>query len=276
MDFFIFFTIFSYVFLVTKACEPNNPSYINCGRDFPRIRYPFRIQGKQPHHSSHPDFELFFRQNKTYIHFPTYGDLIVKSISYNTRKLNLIDPKNCVPEVYLNLNLSLTPFSYCYILKEYTYINCSSHLSTSFVKVPCLSGSNHHVYIVETLISPPVSCNSVKTVSIPFSYSPYLFDNSFGLSLTWNLTGECDDAGIGCQSETLHNKGFFQVANDKVTDLIAFIFSVVTLFYAKMALYKVVDLENEKEKLGEIKVGKVLGEYEALNHSKCNIKVVIQ
>ncbi|KAL2472098.1 GUB WAK bind domain-containing protein [Abeliophyllum distichum] len=179
-------------------------------------------------------------------------------------------------EVQLNTEVETC---YCYILKEYTYINCSSHLSTSFVKVPCLSGSNHHVYIVETSISPPVSCNSVKTVSIPFSYSPYLFDNSFGLSLTWNLTGECDDAGIGCQSETLHNKGFFQVANDKVTDLIAFIFSVVTLFYSKMALYKVFDLENEKEKLGEIKVGKVLGEYEALNpatDSKCNIKVVIQ
>ncbi|KAL2489691.1 RING-H2 finger protein ATL22-like [Forsythia ovata] len=276
MDFFIFLTIFSYVLLVTKAHEPNNPSY---GRVFPGIRYPFQIQDEQPHHSVHPDFELFFRQNRTYIHFPTYGDLIVKSISYNTRKLNLIDPKNCVPEVFLNLNLSHTPFSYYYVLKDYTYINCSSHLSTSFVQVPCLSGLDHHVYIVETSISPPVSCNSVKTVAIPFSYSPYLSDNSFGLSLTWNLTGECDDAGIGCQSETLlHNKGLFHVANDKVIGLIAFIFLVVTLFYAKMALYKVFDLVKEKEKLGEIKFGKILGEYEALNpatDSKSDIKVVI-
>ncbi|KAL2472076.1 RING/U-box superfamily protein [Abeliophyllum distichum] len=276
MDFFIFFTIFSSVFLLTKAHEPNNTSY---GRVYPGIRYPFRIQDEQPHHSGHPGFELFFRQNKTYIHFPTYGDLIVKTISYDTRKLNLIDPKNCVPDVFLNLNLSLTPFSYYYVLKEYTYINCSSHLSTSFVQVPCLSGLNHHVYIVETSISPPISCNFVKTVAIPFSYSPYLSDNSFGLSFTWNLTGECDDAGIGCQSETLlHNKGLFGVANDKVIGLIAFIFLAVTLFYAKMALHKVFDLVKEKEKLGEIKVGKVLGEYEALNPatvSKSDIKVLI-
>ncbi|CAI9771576.1 unnamed protein product [Fraxinus pennsylvanica] len=263
MDFFIFFTIFSYVFLVTKAHEPNNLSSIIGGPVFPGIRYPFRIQDEQPSNYGRPGFELFFRRNKTFIHFPTYGDLIVKSISHDTRKLNLIDPKNCVPEVFLNLNLSLTPFNYYYVLKEYTYINCSSQLSTSFLQVPCLSGLNHHVYVVESSFSPPVSCDLVKTVAIPFSYSPYLSDNTFGLSLTWNLTGECDDAGIRCQSETLPNKEFFDFA-DIVLGFVAFIFLVVTLFYAKIAIYKAFDFVKEKEKFGEIKVGKELGEYEKL------------
>lgn len=214
MDFFIFFTIFSYVFLVTKAHQPNNPSSIIGIQDFPGFRYQSRIQDEQPHHCVRPGFELFFKQNKTFIHFPTYGDLIVKSTNWAARKLDLIDPKNCVPEVFLNLNLSCTPFSYYYVPKEYKYINCSSQLSNSFLQVPCLSGSNHHVYVVESSFAPPISCDSMKTIAIPFSYSPYLSDNSFGLSLTWNLTGDCDDAGIRSQSETLHNKEFFDfVAN---------------------------------------------------------------
>ncbi|CAI9775571.1 unnamed protein product [Fraxinus pennsylvanica] len=263
MDFFIFFTIFSYVFLVTEAHEPNNPSSIISVQDFPGIRYPSRIHGE---HCVRPGFELSFKQNKTFIHFPTYGDLIVKSTNWDTRKVDLIDPKNCVPEVFLNLNLSCTPFSYYYVLKEYKYINCSSQLSTSFLQVPCLSGSNHHVYVVEPSFSPPVSCDSVKTIAIPFSYSPYLSDNSFGLSLTWNLTGDCDDAGIRCQSETLHKKeSFDDVANYKVLGVLAFIFLGVALLYTKMAFHKAFDLMKEKERLGEIKIGKVLEEYVALN-----------
>lgn len=127
------------------------------------------------------------------IHFPTYGDLVVKSISYDTTRLSLLDPKNCVHEVFMNLNLSLTPFSYYHVLKEYKYINCSSKLVESFEQVPCLSGPEHHVYIVEPSFLVPSSCTCVKTVAIPFSYSRYLSDSSFGLGLTWNSIGGDDD-----------------------------------------------------------------------------------
>lgn len=213
MDLFIFFTIFSYDILITKDHEPNNPSPIISGPVFPGIRYPFWIQDEQPCDYDRPGFELFFRQNKTFIHFPIYGDLIVKSIPWGARKLTLIDPKNCVHEVFLNLNLSLTPFNYYYVSKEHTHINYSSQLSTSFMQVPCLSGSNHRVYFIKSSFSPSVSCNSMKIVAIPFSYSPYLSDNCFGLSLTWNLTGDCDDPRIRCQSETMPNKEFFDFAH---------------------------------------------------------------
>ena len=38
----------------------------------------------------------------------------------------------------------------------------------------------------------PVSCKLVKTVAIPFSYSLYLSDGSFGLGFTWDATGHED------------------------------------------------------------------------------------
>ncbi|CAI8589121.1 unnamed protein product [Vicia faba] len=133
-------------------------------------------------------FDLFHKDNITTIHFPSYGDLTVKSISYDRRKIDLLDPKNCVPRVFLNLNLTLTPFQYYYVLQNYTYLNCSTTLPhTNFMEVPCLSDSNSHVYTVDPQVSIPSSCKRVKTVAIPFKYSPYISDNSLGLRLTWKL-----------------------------------------------------------------------------------------
>ncbi|WCJ25829.1 RING/U-box superfamily protein [Euphorbia peplus] len=122
------------------------------------------------------------------VHFPNYGDLIVKSISYSDKILQLADPNSCVHEVLLNLNLTSTPFRYYYVVKNYTYLNCSTRPSNSasFVEIPCLSGSKHHVYSGESWIDVPVFCREIKSVDVPFSYSPYLSDNSFGLALTWS------------------------------------------------------------------------------------------
>jgi len=43
------------------------------------------------------------------------------------------------------------------------------------------------VYTVDPAVPVPGSCEGVKTVAIPFAYSPYLSDKSLGLRLTWHL-----------------------------------------------------------------------------------------
>ncbi|KAD6453429.1 hypothetical protein E3N88_08134 [Mikania micrantha] len=126
--------------------------------------------------------------------FQNYGELGVKSIIHDPKKLTLNDPKDCVFEVFLNLNLDSTPFRYYHVVKNYTYLNCSISLSGSLEPVPCLSGSKHHVYVVESSLDVPSSCEVVKTVSIPFAYSSYVSDDSFGLDLTWDSTGFVDFA----------------------------------------------------------------------------------
>lgn len=49
----------------------------------------------------------------------------------------------------------------------------------------------------------PVACKPVKTVAIPFAYSPYLADNGFGLGLTWSLPPceDCEDRGGQSKTE---------------------------------------------------------------------------
>ncbi|KAE8678017.1 Cysteine/Histidine-rich C1 domain family protein [Hibiscus syriacus] len=164
-----------------------------CGPKGFNIMPPFSLKNQHPQHYGDSSFELFCRNKSTIIHFPFYGDLVVKSISYDARKLDLLDPRNCVHEVFLNLDLSLTPFHYFYVVKKYTYLNCSAPIGSSIPEIPCLSGSEHHVYTVKSsYVEVPDSCRTIKTVAIPFAYSSYLSDSSFGLGLTWGLPGPHD------------------------------------------------------------------------------------
>lgn len=217
MDISIFFILLvSSVLSNGEAFEASGGLPATCGHGSFDIRFPFRLKSHQPQHCGDQSFDLFCRNNSTMIHFPSYADLVVKSISYNSRKLNLVDPKTCVHEVFLNLNLSLTPFRYYYVVKNYTYFNCSASLGPNVTEVPCLSGSKHHVYTAESPVPVSDSCRAMKTVAIPFAYSSYLSDSSFGLGLTWELPEREEYSGL--QSKT----GRFQLSQTKGDFLIIF------------------------------------------------------
>ncbi|KAH0643029.1 hypothetical protein KY289_034003 [Solanum tuberosum] len=246
MDTLIFISLF--IIVLNVKAQANSDSPIKCANASDlNIQFPFRLH----------EFQLHCKQNRTIIHFPSYGDLVIKSISYDIKKLELIDPKNCVPEVFLNLNLTNTPFSYYYMLKEYQYLNCSAEISSSFLQVPCLSGIGHHVYVVETSFVVPDFCNHVKTVGIPFSYSPFLSDKTFGLGLTWNLANSHEDSVATGQF-----KGLNEIANDKALGcIILFMFIVAMLLKLSQYSKRVEEKVNEKEP----HVDAILGNYEALD-----------
>ncbi|XP_052210047.1 RING-H2 finger protein ATL22-like [Diospyros lotus] len=224
----LFFILLSSPFLVLDAMDTNCPA-VKCSPDSPNILFPFSLQKRHPQNCSYPGFKLDCRQNETVIRFPSYGrDLVVKSICYKTKKLSLLDPENCVHGVFLNLNLSKSPFRYYYVVKSYTYLNCSAQLSPPFMQVPCLSGSGYHVYVVEeAFLDMPISCRPVKTIAIPFSYSPYLSDNSFGLGFTWDLTG-FEDFQVKPRLMRC-----FSCVHGKVLSIFTFILMVATLVGVK-------------------------------------------
>ncbi|KAD4178289.1 hypothetical protein E3N88_26880 [Mikania micrantha] len=157
------------------------------------------------------------------LNFRGYGYLGVKSISNDLKKLTLTDPKDCVFEVFLNLNLDSTPFRYYHVIKNYTYLNCSVNLLESIEPVPCLSGSKHHVYVVESSLNVPGSCEVVKTVLIPFAYTSYVSDDSFGLDLTWDSSGFKD---------FVEEKSFWSVEEELSMAILVFV--VVGLGCVKM------------------------------------------
>ncbi|EEF30919.1 putative RING-H2 finger protein ATL21A [Ricinus communis] len=242
------FLFLSTMFLSIKGLEANCQT-LKCADAAPDILFPFQESSQQQPHCGLPGFELSCRVNTTMIHFPNYGKLVVKSISYDIRKLDLLDPKNCVHEVFLNLNLSVTPFQYYYTVKNYTYLNCSTQLSSSFAEIPCLSGFKHHVYTVESSLPViPVSCIPIKTVAIPFSFSPYLADNSFGLGLTWSLP-QYEDSEI--PDSSIKNSIIGDVSAEFLKVLLC-ILAVAMLVIIKMYQAKTLDVQIENENLNEV------------------------
>uniref|UniRef100_A0A2P2MYJ9 RING-type E3 ubiquitin transferase n=1 Tax=Rhizophora mucronata TaxID=61149 RepID=A0A2P2MYJ9_RHIMU len=262
---FFYVIFFSTIFPISIVASQSNCSRIKCSDASPDIGFPFQVPGQQPQDCGLPGFKLLCKENATKIHFPSYGDLVVKSISYNIRKLDLLDPKNCVHGAFLNLNLSLTPFQYYYVVNNYTYINCSTVLPPSFTEIPCLSGSKHHVYTLESSLAVPVSCGVVKTVAIPFAYSPYIADNSFGLGLTWSLPGcqDCEAKGglcrfqskegtkIECLGIGQHYKGFSTeglVSGEIYSKLKVLLYFLAVIALAGFKIYQSNELDGVREK----------------------------
>ncbi|XP_023005515.1 uncharacterized protein LOC111498479 isoform X2 [Cucurbita maxima] len=176
----LFFFIFFLLSPISIKAQTTPTTTTHCSHGSPPIHLPFT-------------FNLSCSSNTTRIHFKSYDSLSIKSISYDKKRLDLIDLNGCVHGAFLKLNLSLTPFRYFYVVRDYKYLNCTSKLLTPSPPIPCLSRPrDYYVYVVREMEETPRFCKEVKKVKIPFEYSPYLDDGSFGLSLTW---GPNDDEG---------------------------------------------------------------------------------
>ncbi|CAN1333761.1 Putative RING-H2 finger protein ATL21A [Linum perenne] len=194
-----FFTLFSFIFLTSTspifATSPLTCPPVKCSPGGPDICYPFRETTHHAPHCGRPGFDLTCKHNTTRITFDN-NSLLVKSIDYVDRRVDLLDPRRCVHGVFMELNLTGTRFEYSYRVKDFEYLNCSKRVG-GLDEVGCLSGEGSHVYTVEKsssrVMMPRQICRVVKTVAIPFGYSPYLADDGFGLGLIWTV----DDGQMG-------------------------------------------------------------------------------
>ncbi|XP_038905185.1 putative RING-H2 finger protein ATL21A [Benincasa hispida] len=232
MEISIFSIFFFFFFLISpisiKAQFPSSKTHCNHG--CPKIQFPF-------------DFNISCSSNTTRIHFKTYDSLSIKSISYDQKRLDLVDLNRCVHAAFLKLNLDLTPFRYFYVVKDYWYLNCTTRLvSTSSTPIPCLSrDGEYYVYAVRPPLmgSTPRSCKEIKRVKIPFEYSPYLDDGSFGLSLTWGFDDHTKTKSqIRC---------FFKATNFQVVGISLLVAMVAILSMVMMKIYHSKNKKYSKE-----------------------------
>ncbi|CAN0842485.1 RING-H2 finger protein ATL22 [Linum grandiflorum] len=202
------FLLFFFLFTTSQSssCPP-----IKCNPQGPEIHYPFR---ETTHHHPHcgrggPGFDLTCHHNTTTVHFDSSIDLLVKSIDYADSRVDLVDPRACVHEVFMDLNLTGTPFQYAYKVEDFEYLNCSTRVD-GLDEVGCLSGEDSHVYTLKKgsddhgRFDGLRLCKEMKTVAIPFGYSPYLADDGFGLGLIWTVdNGGGEIVGNGLLSKGL-------------------------------------------------------------------------
>ncbi|XP_022141098.1 putative RING-H2 finger protein ATL21B [Momordica charantia] len=180
-----------------------------CGGDYQTIRFPFRIENRQPKSCGYPGFDLSCQahptgQDQPLLHLPPSGDFSVKYIDYRNQEIWINDPNNCLAGKILSLNLSGSPFV-AKNSQDFTFFNCSADYSPSWLIDPiyCLGSSSHAVFASSSPATIDIlssNCVVIKTVSVPVSWSfwPKLWDD---LLLRWEnpACGSCESLGGGCE-----------------------------------------------------------------------------
>lgn len=110
----------------------------------------------------------------------------------------------------------------------------------------------------------PESCKPIKTVDIPFKYSPYLADNSFGLRLTWGFLEDQDCDGKEGPCGLRVQNGGFRMGLVQVLSVGVFVFAVAFAFLVIKMIYRsrkpVCQMESGNDQVENIE--KCLGEYQ--------------
>ncbi|CAN0901843.1 Putative RING-H2 finger protein ATL21A [Linum grandiflorum] len=202
----------------------------SCGQNEPAIRFPFRIEARQPSRCGYPGFTLSCGPyNETFLSFPGTTPFILRAIDYSTQQLWVNDPGNCLAGRLLNLDLpaapdvSNSPFRGLYE-QLFSFFNCSGNLDKfrGMNPIACLSSSGgvgggggegsavgYSVFATSSdramvRLRREPSCKMVARVMVPMEWLLYgevtSSDLSADVRLTWDSPEcrRCEIRGGSC------------------------------------------------------------------------------
>ncbi|XWS50376.1 hypothetical protein CRYUN_Cryun12cG0082700 [Craigia yunnanensis] len=202
--FIFFFCFYSHTTRSTATCIK-----AVCHRTEPVIRFPFRIEVRQPKSCGYPGFDLTcgHSSNQTLLLLPYSGTFSVQGIDYAAQEIWINDPNNCLPQRILSLNLSASAFTGVYY-QDFTFFNCcSDYLKYGLNPIACPSSGNYTIFATSStrvVTSLSLSCQRVATVLVPVEWPFYeqIFssDLSGNLWLTWSKPKcrKCESRGGKC------------------------------------------------------------------------------
>ncbi|XP_072950783.1 rust resistance kinase Lr10-like isoform X2 [Typha angustifolia] len=283
------------IFLALQTNEAKNTcSVYRCSARGPDIRFPFWTAA-QPRHCGYPGFKLSCNGSNTVLQLPSYGEVLVTSISYTLNRLTIVGPRNCIEGLLLQFNSSATPFNYESMDPPY----------------------GHYVYAVDSstqLGLLPQSCQRIHTLVVPYYFrhgygyfdydtpeiadEPYCFSRNYNscLFLSWSVPG-CEFGCLNCgfksstSNKTLcfdpyppYNGGFiFDNNSGKSTKHLMIIgictaFVFITVAIATMfSVYYFRKRGKEKEMENQMNVERFLEDYKSLGpkrYSYAHIKKI--
>ncbi|KAF7828137.1 putative RING-H2 finger protein ATL21A [Senna tora] len=217
------FSIFLLLLPQTQSCKT---TYCGNPEVGPPIQHPFYLRGTNETNCGLSGFELFCNEkSQTMLTLPKGGDLLVKAISLEQRKLWVNDPQDCLLARFvhdLDFQDSLFQWTSIYLDPQIlNFLNCSTNnLTDSFPlithKIPCLSataaadGNNHSVVAVLTQpykeAPTDPSCLFISTTLVPVSLNRSKPDDEFwsnfysDLELEWDNPPDCGDCDPLCES----------------------------------------------------------------------------
>ncbi|KAK4418520.1 putative RING-H2 finger protein ATL21C [Sesamum alatum] len=183
-----------YLFLFFAVVHSKNhcpTSYCSNNNSLP-IQYPFKLQGQQPQNCSYTDLRCS-SQGITILNLPYSGDFYVHLIDYESSRIQLYDPGNCLPKRLMTLNLSSSDHIVAFYHQNYTFYSCPSELIelSNLTSIDCLSNSSTATVATHTIsrrvMEELYKCSEIVTSSVPVSeLDPYDFiGNSNDFILTW-------------------------------------------------------------------------------------------
>lgn len=199
--FLIFLLSISLLGAATTPTDDCTPPRNTCRKHGPVIRFPFRFKS-QPEHCGFPGFEVSCDENRnTLLTLPSALTFTVKRIEYGLQQLQLSDPKNCLPLILPDLDLSGSPFNFVddYV-SDYVLFNCSSPDRDYSDPIQCLSGSSYTCYAVNDDVSMDsfslTSCTRFDNVSsVP---RDVFYGNDLHLNWSTPACGHCEVKEKGC------------------------------------------------------------------------------
>ncbi|GAA0166904.1 hypothetical protein LIER_43775 [Lithospermum erythrorhizon] len=197
---FLFFITTSFYVLLIKhpSVSADNlcDSSASCSPTGPIIQSPFWINKQQSRTCGPQSFALSCNnKNQTILNLPFSGEFSVKYIDYASTFILINDPDSCLPNRILNLTLLSSPFRRIrplYSGASYKFVNCSANV-TEFttvnfvarpVKFSCLSGQNHSVFAVSSLVTDQDLPSTCFRISSNSSNSLGWVDSSWWLFMT--------------------------------------------------------------------------------------------
>ncbi|XP_027342764.1 putative RING-H2 finger protein ATL21A [Abrus precatorius] len=228
------FCILLFHLQITRGKQVNCNS-LSCG-DID-IQFPFGLKGSNQDRSCSyypaPTFHLScINRTQTILTLPYFGDLLVKSIDYESQSIRVNDPNGCLPKRFLHKwNLSGSPFKlnpalYGTTPYNLTFRRCPSNVTDSpqlpLVPISCLSNSNNSSVIVSwsqpIVSSPMVSqwCEVISWAYVPLPTLdipmwPFWPDLNDDLQLVW-AQPRCKECALSGQLCGFSKDNSLQVA----------------------------------------------------------------
>ncbi|CAL9030382.1 unnamed protein product [Prunus brigantina] len=175
------------------------------------IKFPFQLKTLEPSRCGYEGFDVSCNKSnhsQTLLTLPSSGDFIVQGIYYLRQRLVIADPANCLPRWFLEHDFSLigSPFSFIHGLENYTFLNCSYQVETSYESISCLSNELYKVIGVSSKsinFSAPSLCSVISTALVPLSGS---FESdgwdllNYYFELAWDVPDcrFCEQSGNVC------------------------------------------------------------------------------
>ena len=206
-------TIFSFLLFSSISCLAVNSTLETCTKAVcqtgeAEIRFPFRIDKRQPETCGFPGFYLTCdNTSQTLLNLPSGDDFTVQAIDYGEQEIWLNDPNTCLPKRLLNLNLTGSPFRPGFS-EDFTFFNCSQdYLKYKLNPIACMSGTNYTVFATNSapVIRSLSTCDIIGTFPVPVEWTFHQVvestsDLDYNLRLKWDRPGcgRCEQRGGKC------------------------------------------------------------------------------